>query len=191
MSKLISEKIKEDFYITLYFNLTEGYENAGLKRAYLDFNRTLKIKEGNQEARDTKQRNAQSYLKEELEKLISKEINSQQKFDIEHEILCKNLINNWSELTVGQAQKWINMTLKYWLLFGASRIQNIEKNANYFHIPIDSYVQKGMFDEKNPNPWSKINEYKGYFEYQQKHREKETGNPPILDEFNFFNNYKK
>ena len=44
-----------------------------------------------------------------------------------------------------------------------------------------------MFDEKNPNPWSKILDYDAYFEYQKKHRKKNTGNPPIVDEFEFFN----
>ena len=191
MSNILSEKLKEEFYITLYFNISDGYENAGLKRAYLDFNRTLKIKDGNQEGRNLKQNKAQSFLEKELKSLINNQINSQTDFDKKHKNLCNRLIQNWSELSIGQAQKWINMTLKYWLLFGEKRISNIERNAKYFHIPIDSYVQKGMFSEKNPNPWSKISEYENYFDYQLKHRNKKTGNPPLLDEFYFFNDYKK
>lgn len=79
------------------------------------------------------------------------------------------------------------MTLKYWLLFGDNRISNIEKNAIYFHIPIDSFVQKDMFGETKPKPWSKINSYTEYMRYQQKHREKNIKTPPIIYEFEFFN----
>ncbi len=46
-----------------------------------------------------------------------------------------------------------------------------------------------MFKEKNPNVWSKINTYETYFEYQQQHKQKKTGNYPIIDEFKFFNAY--
>ena len=188
---MLNQQLKEDFFITLYFNISKGYKDAGLKRAYLDFNRTLKIKDGDNSIRNQKQQKTQSYLKNELSNLIQSTINSQDEFDIKHQNICSNLISEWNELTVGQAQKWVNMTLKYWLLFGEDKVPDIEKYAIYFHIPIDSYVQKGMFLEKKPNPWSKIIDYDKYFRYQQKHREKNTGNPPIIDEFIFFNNYKK
>jgi len=190
MNKLLTNRIKEDFFITLYFNISAGFEFAGLKRAYLDFNRTLKMVDKDQESRNRVQAETQNYLKRELELLIVKDIESQEKFDIEHKALCENLRNKWSELSFGQAQKWINMTLKYWLLFGNDRIQSIEKNSQYFHIPIDSYVQKGMFEEKNPKPWSKLDNYHDYFKYQLKQRQKQTGNPPLIDEFIFFNNNK-
>ena len=188
---MLSTKQKEEFYIRLYFNTDNGYEIAGLKRAYLDFNRTLVIKNKNQKLRDSKRRKTEQYLKKKLLELISKDINSQNRFDVLHEELCENLIKEWPELTMGQAQKWINMTLKYWLLFGENRINNIELNAAFLHIPIDSYVQKGMFNEKTPRPWSKLDSYETYFSYQEKHREKNTGNPPIIDELEFFNKYKK
>ena len=102
-----------------------------------------------------------------------------------------SLINKWNELSIGQAQKWINMTLKYWLLFGEKRIQNIEKNAIFFHIPIDSFIQKEMFNEKYPNPWSRIENYDEYLQYQLTHREREEKYPPIICEFHIFNQTRK
>lgn len=81
------------------------------------------------------------------------------------------------------------MTLKYWLLFGKEKIIGIERNAKFFHMPIDRYVQKEMLKIRNKNPWSKINDYSEYMEYQIYQREKNTGNPPIVDEFIFFNQY--
>ena len=190
MKQFISEDLKEEFYITLYFNIKNGFEIAGLKRAYLDFNRTLKIPDGNSEKRKIIQNESQDFLKNDLINLINRKINSQDNFDKEHRNVCNRLIDFWNELSYGQAQKWVNMTLKYWLLFGENRINSIERNAMYFHIPIDSYVQKGMFSENNPRPWSKIDNYDEYFEYQLLHRDKNTKNPPIIDEFIFFNKYK-
>jgi hypothetical protein len=80
------------------------------------------------------------------------------------------------------------MTLKYWLLFGDTRIASIEKNAEFFHIPIDSYVLEGMFQDKYPKlVWSKITNYDDYFKYQIKHRQSSPNTIPIIDEFIFFN----
>tara|TARA_B110000914_G_C15316292_1_gene378076 strand:- start:26 stop:229 length:204 start_codon:yes stop_codon:yes gene_type:complete len=49
---ILSNELKEKFYIQLYFNLNYDYDKAAIKRAYRDFNRTLWIKDGNKEKRD-------------------------------------------------------------------------------------------------------------------------------------------
>lgn len=116
------------------------------------------------------------------------EISSQEEFDEYHKKLCSELKEKWSVLNVGKAQKWINMTLKYWMLLGNSRIESIEKNYKFFHIPIDSFVIKDMLNEKI-NPWSKIENYEDYLYYQKKLRNKKAENPPIIEEFNFYNNH--
>ena len=187
MKNILSNELKEEFYIRAYFNTREGFEIAGIKRAYLDFNRTLVIKDKNQEIRNEQRNAAGQFLKDNLLLLISLDINNQEIFDSNHENICEKLTEKWDELSIGQAQKWINMTLKYWLLFGEERISNIEKNVKYFHIPIDSYVQKEMFNETEPKPWSKIKNYADYMEYQRKHREMNIKTPPIIYEFEFFN----
>lgn len=147
MTSILTENLREDFYIKLYFDTSNGFYEAGIKRAFLDFSRTLFIKDEN---RKTLKQTAEKFILSELNKVTQIEFNSQTEFDNFHKTSCEKLINIWSELTFGQAQKWLNMTLKYWLLFGNRRIEGIEKNAIYFHIPIDSYVQKGMFGEKYP-----------------------------------------
>ena len=186
MNSLLTEREKQDFFIKLYFNITNGFELGGIRRAYLDFNRTLKIIDNN---RVFLKQSAENYLLTNLIVGLQKQFLNQEEFDKQHKIWCEELIQTWTELSYGQSQKWVNMTLKYWLLFGNERINSVELNAKYFHIPIDSYVQKGMFKEKTPKPWSKISDYKDYMRYQLEHRKKETGNHPIVDEFNFFNNY--
>jgi hypothetical protein len=185
MNSILTEQLRQDFFIRLYFDTSNGYEIAGIKRAFLDFSRTLKVKDN----RAILKKNAENYLLTEMKSITEREFTSQQSFDNFHKQKCEQLIIVWTELSIGQAQKWINMTLKYWLLFGDNRINGIELNAKYFHIPIDSYVQKGMFNEKSPNAWSKIKDYENYMDYQNKHRVKQTGNYPLIDEFNFFNSY--
>ncbi len=186
MNTILNDNLREDFYIRLFFDTKNGFYEAGTKRAFLDFSRTLPIKDEN---RSTLKKNAENLLIQELKKLNEKELESQKDFDDMHKSISLKLKQTWDELSFGQTQKWINMTLKYWLLFGENKIKGIELNAKYFHIPIDSFVQKGMFEEKNPNAWSKISDYQTYLNYQIKHREKETGKYPIIDEFEFFNKY--
>lgn len=186
MNSILSKTDKENFYIRLYFNINNGYELAGIRRAFLDFSRTVRRVDEN---RESLKRNSEQFIASELRILCEKKFKSQEEFDSFHKSSCYELQNTWHELTIGQCQKWINMTLKYWLLFGDERIKGIELNAKYFHIPIDSYVQRGMFEEKNPLPWSKIKNYDEYMRYQYNHRQKKTGNFPIIDELIFFNNY--
>jgi hypothetical protein len=183
----LTDNLREDFFIKLYFDTANGFYTAGIKRAFLDFCRTLKVKDGN---RPNLKQSAEKFILAQLTKATKSEFKTQTEFDAFHKISCEKLIETWTELNIGQAQKWINMTLKYWLLLGEKRINGIEKNSKYFHIPIDSYVQKGMFSEKYPDAWSKIANYETYLNYQERHRKKETGNCPIIDEFIFFNNFR-
>jgi hypothetical protein len=188
MKSILTDDLRENFFIRLYFDDSKGFYNAGIKRAFLDFSRTLKIEEN----RATFRSNAEKFILEQLTKATEIEFENQTEFDKFHKSTCEQLKSVWSQLSFGQAQKWVNMTLKYWLLLGGKRINGIEKNARYFHIPIDSYVQKGkdMFNERLPKPWSKIDNYDIYMNYQREHRNKQTGNYPIIDEFIFFNSYK-
>ena len=87
-----------------------------------------------------------------------------------------NIINN-KTFTIGQAQKWLNMTLKYlWLL-------NILPNGldeNHLHIPVDSYIIEAVSDKKHnyhyglkleistpKSSWSSWNDYDEYLEFQK------------------------
>ena len=187
MNPILTNELKEETFIRLYFSPKGGnFHYAGIKRAYLDFNRTLPIKDKNMIKREEKREETIQFLIDKLKGFISTMYNNQELFDTAHKELCYELKEQWDELTIGQAQKWINMTLKYWLLMGNTRIGSIDTNAMFFHIPIDSYVLKGMLEVKTIT-WSKISNYEEYLELQKKHREKNTGNPPIIDEICFFN----
>ena len=129
--------------------------------------------------------------------LFSEEvIESEKSFDKWHEEKCKEItekmngnyetVNNNDEkvlnksFTIGQAQKWVNMTLKYlWLL----NTLPTGVKPEYLHVPIDSYIieiaycNKNKFEnalgleEKPDESWSMLSKYKKYFEIQEAIRE--------------------
>lgn len=110
-------------------------------------------------------------------------------FDKWHKAKCKEIINFMNNsidksnteilkesFTIGQAQKWVNMTLKYlWLLNALPTGVKPE----YLHVPIDSYIieiaycNKNKFEnalgleEKPEESWSKLSEYEEYFKIQE------------------------
>jgi hypothetical protein len=185
---MIEEKIILDFVIRLYFDRKDGYYKAGLKRAYLDFNRTLHLKLSTMIQRKEKKIKTEEYLESELVKMVKTNFETQTEFDIKHRDLCENLKLFWNELTIGHCQKWINMTLKYWLVFGNDNITNISNNYKYYHLPIDSIIQKWLIPERKLfKPWSKINNYEEYFEYQNIFRNAFPNLIPIEKEFEYFN----
>lgn len=189
MKSILTEQDKENFYIRLYFKANSNFEIAGIKRAYLDFCRTLILpKNHKKEVQKANRDKAELFLSTKLIELIKCSNLTQTKFDELHEKLCYELIAEWSVLTIGQSQKWINMSLKYWLLLGESRIPNIENNSKYFHIPIDGIIQERFFRNNLPLPaWSKIQTYKEYIWYQYDFRERNIDKIPILEEFREFN----
>jgi hypothetical protein len=187
MKSIINASTRENFYIRLYFNANKEFKLAGIRRAYLDFSRTLFREKETVKERKTKRAETEMFILEKLEKIIKVSINNQAEFDIKHKELTKNLVNYWNKLSIGQAQKWINMSLKYWLLFGNERVHSIEKNAKYFHIPIDRFIQEKMFPDLKHSAWSKIELYSEYFKYQTNYREK-SNEIPIVAEFQLFNN---
>lgn len=110
-------------------------------------------------------------------------------FDEWHEVKCEEIINFMNnsidksnteilekKFTVGQAQKWVNMTLKYlWLL--DTLPAGVE--PEYLHVPIDSYIIKIAYskkvtfkyalglEENREESWSMLPEYKKYFRIQK------------------------
>lgn len=112
------------------------------------------------------------------------------------EIKCKNLDNAF---TIGNAQKWVNMTLKNLyviaLVFEENGKNNdltysVISNAPNFHVPIDSYILQKL-KENNINgvtgsgetyyyknkAWSKLDGYDTYMELQNEIRKMAGKNP--------------
>lgn len=69
------------------------------------------------------------------------------------------------DISYGQAQKWINMTLKYMFAIGPNIIDGIDRNYDYFHIPLDNVIQEKLsihgINRINIR-WSRIDNYQTY-----------------------------
>lgn len=156
--------------------------NACIKRAYRDLSRTIDYKYSVSDLNNTKKvskdqknkfknykdtwkRNAEDSIKKWINELLGEDDITPQDFDNRHESICKYLKKKDPELfkitsgfSYGQAQKWINMTLKYMLIMG---IWNNEMSTKiqFLHIPIDNIVLKVLYNiSKDESKIKKISE---------------------------------
>lgn len=96
-------------------------------------------------------------------------------------------------LTIGQAQKWVNMFMKYMYICD----ERVEMLLPYLHIPIDNIILDGIekyssyFPLQNKvsqcRPWSKLDDYNAYYDFQIKFRE--LFPKPLLHEFRLWNKW--
>lgn len=151
-----------------------------IDKAYRDLMRTIRGFSNNPE-HDIIIKNARQTLHTSLTAILSAEINTQAEFDRLHKIACDNLISAFKgqTFTVGQAQKWINMTFKYLHLLDYPEVQNVYE---YCHIPIDSYMLS-INNHATRKAWSKLNNYSEYLEFQDRFRRKYPNDIPLDKEF--------
>ncbi len=187
-------------------------------KAYLDMNRTMTFKEvADKDKKNEKQidDNRKSWRNEGTDIIRTNFRKLSGDFKIWHQETCEKLIKVYdgklvkkdgnkrteieTKLTYGQAQKWLNMTLKYlWLLYRLDMLKKedseiIENYERDFHVPLDSYIlryvakskKKGKdfpdnelskldlneFDGEFKSEWSKINDDIKYYKYQDRLRE--------------------
>lgn len=165
------------------------------ERAYLDLCRTIHFTTDDKNARyEYKAVVCDMFLNEYdvLENAVnycSADNDKQNIFDREHKRICEEIYRKYSEIsefTYGQAQKWLNMTLKYVLMFEEDSVLK-----NYLHIPVDSYIMQsvgsdnpklkyclklecvpkkngttGKYSKSSSKPWSKWN-YEEYIDFQK------------------------
>lgn len=120
-----------------------------INRAYLDFCRTIRMdKEERKKARDKGV--------EEITTNIKNIDNSLKPYKTWFIDLCNTLTNNAIGYTFGQAQKWVNMTMKYLIVLNYEPIKPYIKE---FHAPIDKVIIEDAFNRGygnyNDNKWKK------------------------------------
>ncbi len=119
---------------------------------------------------------------------------SKEQFDTEHRKTCDALQKSFIKsktgimLSVGRAQKWINMSLKHLAMLNLAGFCNVTdlfwQNYKHFHIPIDSFIKnhkeiKAIYKYHLLNTaWSNIANYESYLAFQKQLRN-EHG--PLLD----------
>lgn len=146
----------------------EAIRNS-VKRAYRDFCRTLR---GFGSVKNN------TVVKDKAENLLCSELRifltvGTSHFNEWHKNLMQKLIESFQDqrLTLGQAQKWINMSFKYLYCFTAYNLHGISKRQfEQCHTPIDNYVLNNAFKWYGIRPlpiaWSKLNDYDLYINYQ-------------------------
>ena len=158
----------------------EDLIELAMTKAYRDLMRTIRSFATNVNNNRIKT-NARSFIKEYINKIIKSNITTQEQFDKLHQEVCENLIEKFEDqyFTIGQAQKWINMTFKYLHLLEYKDITNIYE---FCHIPIDSYMLN-ITNYQMSKPWSKLNDYDEYLQYQEWFRDKYKNDIPLDVEF--------
>ena len=151
-----------------------------ITKSYRDLMRTIRGFSRNPE-HDTIIKNARQTLHTSITAILAAEIQTQAEFDDLHKTACYNLISsfNGQTFTIGQAQKWINMTFKNLHLLDYPEVQKVYE---YCHIPIDNYMLNITNYTMN-QAWSKLNDYCEYLEYQNWFRNKYPSDIPLDKEF--------
>lgn len=113
----LSRKASDEFLIRLYFGPGSDYLVSCIDRAYLDFNRTLHGFASHGQPVVVRA-GATALLKKRVGSLVGAPGLEKAAFDRWHLGLCKALRTHFRHagfeaFSVGQAQKWVTMTLKY------------------------------------------------------------------------------
>lgn len=209
-STITEDKKKEWWNGTLF---EDDLMKLAIEKAYRDLQRTMrgfpksgesKKNEGKKQdviLRDEIKKNARERIRVKIDNMIKCNSTEQTTFDKLHEDACEALIeefkkNEYEGFTIGQAQKWINMTFKYLNLLDYN---GIEKIYEFCHIPIDIYILEYMLEKniiekenfKKAIHWSKIKKYQDYFEIQEKFRDNCKGKIPLDEEFEIWKDKKQ
>ncbi len=173
---------------TGYYGDGEDYFSWASNKAYLDMNRTMTFKDIPKNGSQSEKNRVDADRKAWRDKgtIVIRESFRRLDGDFEewHKVTCNKIIDIYgvdklvmregnartdrpSKLTYGQAQKWLNMTLKYlWLLDRLDIIDNekdsstIREFQSYFHVPLDSYVLRYITkqDKNKKCPFSSEND---------------------------------
>jgi hypothetical protein len=184
----------DEFRVYLYFGPEQDYVLSSVTRAYYDFARTLHgiAKIGNEQVLSLWDA-ARFGLKGRL--AAAAHITDQRTFDAWHRDTCHFLqheycAHGYGAFYIGQAQKWVNMALKYIYTLGSRRVPGFEGVYPLCHIPIDNIMLKRLGSERYATTdmptfscvWSRIANYEHYLAYQEWARRR-FAIPPLDVEF--------
>lgn len=181
-----------DFFKVIYFGVITDPMAAASDRAYRDLNRTIRFKNMPQERRDYLRHSVTALFKKEIPELVQFGVDDQDGYDSWHYHICWKIRTYYRDAGVefhyGQAQKWLNMTMKYLYVSGEYAFDGL---FQYLHVPIDNYVFSIAKKELGiPQPgvaWSRWDDYEGqYMDYQIALRSRIRGYYPLRWEFKFW-----
>ena len=174
VNTVLTENDYNLFYKSVIYGNIDDSISASIKSGYRDVCRTITGFSKNKNHNNIFN-NATKLQYDEISLLLSKTISKQDDFDNWHKNCCDKLIKVFENqiFYYGQAQKWINMSLK-----NLSMIEHklVEKQYEFFHIPIDNYIID-ITGLKTTVAWSRLSNYDEYIEYQNKFRNTYNGIP--------------
>lgn len=140
------DKDSLDFLKVIYFGaITDPYEAASF-RAYRDFNRTLRFGEMEDTARAELRLQATDILRERISNIAEETHMTQEAFDAWHKETCGLIrhpyVNAGIEFSWGQAQKWLNMTIKYLYIVGTCSFNGVFGSAIFPSISMCSRLRR-------------------------------------------------
>jgi len=181
-----------DFLKVIYFNDISDQFAAASNRAYRDMNRTIRFCGLSEDKRDTLRCEVTDFLREAIPEIVHTQNTDQKSYDLWHFQVCTIIRTMYRDAGVefyyGQAQKWVNMTIKYLYILGAYSFDTL---FPYLHIPIDNYVFQIAASELgvvSPSiAWSRWDDYqKQYLHYQETLRSRISGYDPLRWEFKYW-----
>ena len=177
------------FLIRCYFGDGGDPLQLCVRRAYLDLNRTMHGFAGHASAESLRDE-AHRKVAEKVAALTQAKA-SQKSFDAWHRRACTDIREHyregdWDFFTYGQAQKWVNMTLKYVFALGEARLAGYLPYYGFAHIPIDNVfvaAAQAVGGPELPGPWSRLDDYAAYFDLQKCYRDMFAPSAPLAAEF--------
>lgn len=171
----------KDAYFGDWRDKEDAYRAAG-KRAYRDFCRTIRdMKED-----DKKKENKNAISINIFTSLAEVAPKTQEEFDKWHKCMCEQIIEKYkttAKLFYGQAQKWLNMALKYAVVLEIPQAKDV---VPFMHVPVDNIVLRLLENKVKPSSveaWSRW-DYKTYIKFQKDLRNHLKGTQaPIVWEF--------
>jgi len=181
-----------NFLRVIYFNDISDPFAAASNRAYRDMNRTIRFDDLSDKKRESIRQEVTEFLREAISEIVHTANVDQKAYDLWHFLTCSVIRSMYRDMGVdfyyGQAQKWVNMTIKYLYIVGEF---SFEALFPYLHIPIDNYIFQIAKTElgisRPPLAWSRWDDYqKQYMTYQEALRSRIKDLDPLRWEFKFW-----
>jgi hypothetical protein len=171
---VVSASDWDDFVAICYFGRVGDWLDRCMRRAYLDMNRTLHgmstLGEGHSDWKTVMLR----VLRDRLTMLPGEHAWTQASFDAWHhesvDILKRISSEHGFSLSVGQSQKWMNMSIKYAIALGEHRVPGFFCAYDVAHVALDNIVLERLTELGMSPPecaWSKMVDYSEYMAVQE------------------------
>lgn len=186
-----------EYLLRVYFGSDSDRLSSCIRRAYRDLNRTIHGVSSVAEGQELFAR-ASGVVRSFLNDLANtrRPDLDQASFDNRHRVACTELSSTYSEVgfsgfRVGQAQKWLNMALKYVFVFGEDRLPGYAQVYHLAHVPLDNIILNHLRRfglRRLAARWSRILRYEDYMSIQSWIRSTFPNSAPLAVEFGLWQN---